>query len=68
MHEIENNYKFNLDLKFDQVKRILFGKGQSLKTAHELKEMGKKKHHILARKPHQGSGQVLMVQLPMEML
>ncbi len=51
MHEIENNYKFNLDLKFDQVKRILFGKGQSLKTAHELKEMGKK-NTILVTDPN----------------
>jgi alcohol dehydrogenase len=42
MNDFESTYRYNIDLKFDQVKRIMFGKGQSNLVGGQLREIGKK--------------------------
>jgi alcohol dehydrogenase class IV len=41
MNDFENTYNYNNELKFDQVKRILFGEWQSMRVGEQLKEIGK---------------------------
>lgn len=47
MIEFDNSYRYNLDLKFDQVKRIVFGQNMSKDTANELKRMNSKRVMIV---------------------
>jgi len=43
MHDTEYGYRYDLDLKFDQVRRIVFGKNTITNVGKELTEIGKKK-------------------------
>jgi alcohol dehydrogenase len=42
MEDFEHVYTYDKGLKFDQVKRILFGKGQSDQVGNQLKEINRK--------------------------
>ncbi len=42
MYEISDRYRYDLDLKFDQVRRIIFGKGTATSLGTELSQLGKK--------------------------
>ena len=42
MNDSEYRYRYDLDLKFDQVKRIVFGKNTASTVGKELTEIGKK--------------------------
>ncbi|EQB68443.1 MAG: iron-containing alcohol dehydrogenase [Candidatus Thermoplasmatota archaeon] len=51
MEDFEHVYTYDKGLKFDQVKRILFGKGQSDQVGNQLKEI-KKKNTIIVTDPN----------------
>ena len=51
MEDFEHVYTYDKELKFDQVKRILFGKGQSDQVGNQLKEI-KKKNTIIVTDPN----------------
>ena len=51
MEDFEPVYTYDKELKFDQVKRILFGKGQSDQVGNQLKEI-KKKNTIIVTDPN----------------
>ena len=51
MDDFENRYTYNNELKFDQVKRILFGVGQSVLVGEQLKEI-EKKNTIIVTDPN----------------